>query len=134
MSSRIENLRQAFIDLLNSDNFCINLLPLFEEFADSLPSKGGLEMLEIVSNFRDSGDTLLTAYSTNCGSDVCSNRKYSKYFTLVGNNSKNYTSVQLVSLPNEEVRIRFCHAILPTPGIELNERIEIWRDPDALPF
>ena len=124
-------LRDAFINLLTDEVNSIDLKPLFDEF---LPRKGSLEMIEIIDNFHSSGDTELTAYPTSCGSDVCSHMNESKYFTLVGNKSKNYALLQLVSLPDQEVRIRFCNSIIPSPGVELNELNEIWRDPDALPF
>ena len=124
-------LREVFIGLLENQNNTINLTALYDEF---LPRKGSLEMIEIIDNFQKSGDTSLTAYSTSCGSDVCSHKNESKYFTLVGNNSKNYALLQLVSIPDQEVRIRFCNSIIPTPGIELNELNEIRRDPDEMPF
>lgn len=128
------SLRQAFMSILDPKVDSIVLTPLYMEYGELLELNGGIEMIEILRNFQKSEDTELTAYRTTCGSDVCSNRAYSKYFTLVGNNSKNYALLQLVSFPNEEVCIRFCHAILPTPGLELNERNGIYVDPDELPF
>ena len=127
-------MRQAFIKLLNPETNCIDLTILYKEYADRLHIKLGFEMFEIISNFQESGDTELTAYPTNCSSDICSNMNESKYFTLVGNNSKNYALLKLVSVPNQEIQIRFCSSIKPTPEIELNELNEIWRDPNAPPF
>jgi hypothetical protein len=127
----MQSIRQAFINLLETENTTIDLIPLFKQYPRRI---GSIEMIEILDNFQKSGDTILTAYLTKCGSDTCSNRQDSKYFTLVGNNSKNYALLQLASLPEQAVKIRFCNNIIPTTEVELNDLNEIYVAPGQDPF
>ena len=116
----MQNLRQAFINLIDSNNNTISLTPLYKEF---LTSQLDIEMIEILREFNKSNDTHLTAFPTTCGSDTCSYFEEAIFFTLVGNNSNNYCLLALVSKKDREVMIRFCENIIPSSGIELNTLI-----------
>lgn len=134
MYEKIISLRSKFIDLVECNSQRIDLVPIYTDFFDTLPGSGGLELLEIISGFQKSNDIYLDVHPTTCGSDMCSNRLHSKYFILVGNNSKNYALMQIICLPNQETKIRFCKHIIPITKIQLNNRIEPYINPDFLPF
>lgn len=128
----MEKIRQAFINLLNNElnSNIIDLIPLFQQI-DLV--KYNLEMIEVINQFRKSGDTKLLAYETTCGSDTCSYLLNSRLFTLVGDMSRNYCLLKIVEIKDQPEQIRFCNSIIPKGDLNLNQLFEPYKD-DDLPF